>query len=53
MAYKAMNKVSAFSHYHLPGVAKVSEVMNVRMLRKALHKNLPADPNKRAFRHIS
>lgn len=53
MAYKGMNKLSTYSHYHVPGMARLSEAMNLRMLRKALHNNLPADPQKRAFRHIS
>jgi len=53
MAYKGMNRLAAFSHYHVPGAARASEAMNIRMLRRALRKNLPEDPGKRAFRHIS
>ncbi|WP_421710601.1 oxygenase MpaB family protein [Alcanivorax sp.] len=53
LAYKAANRLSTLAHYQVPGVARLSEKMNLRMLRGALHKNLPADPQKRAFRHIS
>lgn len=53
LAYKGANKMSAFAHYHVPGVARLSERMNFRLLRGALQKNLPVDPKKRAFRHIS
>ena len=53
LAYKAANRVSTFTHYQVPGMARLSETMNLRMLRGALQKNLPADPQKRAFRHIS
>ncbi|PNE01869.1 hypothetical protein A15D_02550 [Alcanivorax sp. MD8A] len=53
LAYKAANKVATLAHYRVPGVDRISERLNVRMLRAALHKNLPEDPQKRAFRHIS
>lgn len=53
MAYKMANKATAFAHYNVPGVNKVSEKLNFRMLQKSLYDNLDGNPEKRAFRHIA
>lgn len=51
--YRGANRVATLAHYHVPGVDKLSEKMNFRLLQKALHENLDPNPEKRAFRHIA
>lgn len=51
--YRLGNRVGTAAHYHLPGVDRLSETLNFRLIRKALVDNLDANPEKRAFRHIA
>ncbi|NPU90277.1 MAG: DUF2236 domain-containing protein [Gammaproteobacteria bacterium] len=51
--YRAGNRIGALAHYHVPGMDRLSEKLNFRLLQKAIRENLDPDPEKRAFRHIA
>jgi len=53
LAYKGANKLATLAHYHIPGADTLSEKLNLRNSREALLEKLPAEPDKRAFRHIA
>ena len=53
VAYKLANKLGTFAHYHVPGAEQLSAKYNYKNLRQSLMDNLPADPEKRAFRNIA
>jgi len=51
--YQAGNRVGTLAHYHVPGLDRLSEKVNFRLLQKAISENLDPNPEKRAFRHIA